>query len=84
MRSSPVTASIKANNPRPLMEERLEAWQPERISDRKLEELQNRLEKIRRLGDSFAAVELSPPLQARLRELTGPVSRQSMAQREPL
>ena len=84
MRSSPATASIKAQNPRPLMEERLEAWQPDLISDRKLVELQNRLAKIRCLGDAFAAVELSAPLQARLRHLTGPVSQPQQVRREPL
>ena len=74
MRTSSETGLINAQAPTPLMDERLETWQPERISDRKLLELRTRLEKINRLGDAFADVALSAPLQARLRKLNPPAS----------
>jgi hypothetical protein len=45
--------------------------QPSRISDRKLLELVERLERLRQLGGPFAEVELSPPLRVRLDLLKG-------------
>ncbi|MDX1565607.1 MAG: hypothetical protein R3236_09390 [Phycisphaeraceae bacterium] len=46
-------------------------WHPARISDRKLLELVDQLERLRQLGGPFAKVGLSPPLQHRLAELKG-------------
>jgi hypothetical protein len=40
--------------------------QPSRISDRKLLELVERLDRLRQLGGPFAEVELSPSLRVRL------------------
>ena len=45
------------------------ARDPARISDRKLLELGDQLERLRQLGGPFAQVELSPPLRDRLAEL---------------
>jgi hypothetical protein len=69
MRSSPQTAATHAQVPDPFKDERPGAWQPDRISDRKLIELANRLEKVRQLGDAFAGISLSESLQIRLRQL---------------
>jgi len=44
----------------------LEGWHPDRISDRKLTELHDRLERLRSLGDTFANVKLSDEALARL------------------
>ncbi|MEX2672534.1 MAG: hypothetical protein WD294_10530 [Phycisphaeraceae bacterium] len=52
-----------------LKDERLSDWHPDRISDRKLLELRNRLEKVRRFGDAFAKVGFSEPLERRLQKL---------------
>ncbi len=46
-------------------------WHPVRISDRKLLELVDQLERLRHLGGSFAQVKLSPTLRNRLAELKG-------------
>ncbi|MHC4994072.1 MAG: hypothetical protein ACYTGQ_03370 [Planctomycetota bacterium] len=41
------------------------------MSDRKLVELQTRLEKLKRLGDAFANVDFSPDAKDRLRRIAG-------------
>ncbi len=55
----------------PLTDERSVRWHPAAISDRKLTELHKRLEKVRRLGDAFAHVRLSPQVERRLHRLLG-------------
>ncbi len=49
-----------------LMDEPLRGWHPGRISDRKLNELANRLGAIRSLGGAFARVVFSEEAAARL------------------
>ena len=57
--------------PDPLTDEQDEKGHPSRISDRKLLELVERLERIRQLGGPFAEVKLSPRLRVRLDLLKG-------------
>lgn len=52
-----------------LMDERLATWAPTRMSDRKLVELQTRLEKLKRLGDAFTDVDFSPEASEQLRRI---------------
>lgn len=50
----------------PLKEERADAWHPDRISDRQLLELTNRLANVQQLGGAFAKIGFSPQAQKRL------------------
>ena len=52
----------------PLKDERLDEWSPQRLSDRKLEELQQKLERLHSLGDTFVDVRLSDAAHARLKQ----------------
>jgi hypothetical protein len=67
------TETVKSSSQTPgrLMDEPLEEWAPTRMSDRKLVELQTRLEKLKRLGDAFANVDFSPDAKDRLRRIAG-------------
>lgn len=74
MRTSPETARTHARTAATLKDERLASWHPDRISDRKLIELANRLEKVQRLGDAFADIALASPLHQRLDRLREPAA----------
>lgn len=53
----------------PAKDERDPDWSPARLSDRKLQELKQSLERVRRYGDSFANIKLSDYVAARLGEV---------------
>ncbi len=69
MRTSTETATGQSQPPAPLMDERTCDWHPQRISDRKLLELQSRMERLKRLGDTFVGLSFSEEAQARLDRL---------------
>lgn len=69
MRSAQVTSS--RTQPGKITEDLDPDWAPGLLSDRKLWELKSALDRLKRLGISFAAVDFSPETQARLREPRG-------------
>jgi len=70
MRTSTESADRPAGTDPRLKEEPGIDWHPDRISDRDLLELNNRLERVRQLGGAFATVRLSDEAKARLDRLS--------------